>query len=109
MVEYRRGRKIKTLWVLVLLGTAYSRLLYSLGTLTGRHDVDGVMSVLLGLYICSHPAANIVDMLFFSRGARDLLPSRRSLFLWLALNVLVLVVGWIVIFLGTTRFVGRTH
>jgi hypothetical protein len=107
MDQHRRGRKIKTLWVLVLLGAVYSTLLYSRRTLTGRHNLDGILSMLLGLYICSHPAANLVDILFFSRGARGQFSPRRSFFLWLALNMLVFVVGWMVIFLGTTHLVGK--
>jgi hypothetical protein len=107
MDQHRRGRKIKTLWVLVLLGAGYSILLYGRRTLTGRHNVDGILSMLLGLYICSHPAANLVDILFFNRGAPGQFLPRRSLVLWLALNMLVFVVGWMVIFLGTTRLVGK--
>src|SRR4030042_197159 len=102
MDQHRRGRNIKTLWALVLLGIAYSSLLYYQRTLTGTNNVDGIIGVLLGLYICSHPAANVVDMLFFGRGVRGQFSSRRSAVLWLALNMLVLLIGWIVIFVGTT-------
>jgi len=97
----------KMLWVLVLLGIAYSSVLYYRGTLTGTNNVDGIIGVLLGLYICSHPAANLVDMLFFRRGARRQFSSRQLTVVWLALNMIVLLIGWIVIFCGTTRFVGR--
>ena len=108
MDQHRRGRNIKTLWLLVLLGIAYSSLFYYQRTLTGANNVDGIIGVLFGLYICSHPAANVVDMLFFGRGARRPFSSRRSAVLWLALNMLVLLIGWIVIFVGTTRFIGKT-
>jgi hypothetical protein len=107
MDQHRRGRNIKTLWALFLLGIVYSSLLYYQRTLTGTNNVDGIIGVLLGLYICSHPAANVVDMLFFGRGARRQFSSRRSAVLWLALNMLVLLIGWIVIFVGTTRLVSR--
>ena len=108
MDQHHRGPNIKTLWALVLLGIAYSSLLYYQRTLTGADNVDGIMGVLLGLYICSHPAANVVDMLFFWRGGRRQFSSRRSAVLWLALNILVLFIGWVVIFAGTTRLIGRT-
>jgi len=108
MDQHRRGHNIKTLWALVLLGIAYSSLLYYQRTLTGTNNVDGIIGVLLGLYICSHPAANVVDMLFFGRGARSQFSSRRSAVLWLALNMLVLLIGWIVIFVGTTRLIDRS-
>jgi hypothetical protein len=107
MDQHRGRRNIKTLWALVLLGIAYSSLLYYQRTLTGTNMVDGIIGALLGLYICSHPAANVVDMLFFGRGARRQFSSRWSAVLWLALNMLVLLIGWIVIFVGTTRFIGR--
>ena len=106
MDQYRRGRNIKTLWAVVLFGITYSSLLYYQGTLTGANNVDGIIGVLFGLYICLHPAANLVDMLFFGRSARRQFPSKRSAVLWLAFNMLVLLIGWIVIFVGTTRFIG---
>ena len=104
MDQYRRGRNIKTLWTMVLLGIAYSSLLYTQRTLTGTDNMDGIIGVLLGLYICSHPAANVVDMLFFRWGQ---FPSKRSIVFWLAINIMVLLIGWIVIFAGTTRLIGR--
>jgi hypothetical protein len=107
MDQHWRGRNIKTLWGIVVIGIAYSSLLYYQHTLTGTDRVDGIIGVVLGLYICSHPAANLVDMLFFRRGARRQFSSGRSTLLWLALNMLVLLIGWTVIFLGTTRLVGK--
>ena len=107
MDQHRRGHNTKMLWALALLGIGYSSLLYYQRTLTDMNNVDGIIGVLLGLYICSHPAANVVDMLFFRRSARGQFSSRQSTILWLALNMLVLLIGWIVIFVGTTRLVGR--
>jgi uncharacterized membrane protein YraQ (UPF0718 family) len=107
MDQHRSGRNIKTLWALILLGTAYSSLLYYRRTLTGAYKVDGFIGVLLGLYICSHPAANALDMFFFGRGARRQFSSGWSAALWLALNMLVLLIGWFVIFVGTIQLVGR--
>jgi hypothetical protein len=99
--------KIIRLWVLAVLGIAYSSLLYTQPTLTGINDLDGIIGVVLGLYICSHPAANLVDMLFYRRSIRYQFLSRRYVILWVGLNVLVLLIGGIVIFIGTTRFIGR--
>ncbi|HBY93969.1 MAG TPA: hypothetical protein DEP84_08400 [Chloroflexi bacterium] len=107
MDQYRRGHNIKMLWASVLLGIAYASLQYSLHRLTGSKSLDGIIGVLLGLYICSHPAANMVDLLFFERGTRRRVSSTRSVIVWLALNILVLLVGWIVITIGATRFAGR--
>ena len=65
--------------------------------------LDGIIGVLLGLYICSKPAANAVDLIFFRRGELRQLTSGWSGLGWLSLNLLVLFVGWVVIFTGTTH------
>jgi len=91
---------------MVLLAIAYTGLLHYLHTLTGIPMLDGSMGVTLGLYICSHPAANAVDMLFFERyNLRQI--TERSGVGWLAMNTLVLLAGWVVIFIGLTRLVER--
>jgi len=107
MDQQRPGRKIFTLSVLAVLGIAYSSLLYSRGTLTGLNHLDGIIGVVLGLYICSHPAANLIDMLFYKRGIRYPFSSTRSVVLWLALNVLVLLISGVAIFVGTTGLIGK--
>jgi hypothetical protein len=108
MDQQRLGRKIVTLSLLIVLGIAYSSFLYFQPTLTGLHLLDGIIGVVLGLYISSHPAANLVDMLFYGRGIRYQFSSRRSFVLWLSLNILVLFISGVVIFVGTTRLIGRT-
>jgi len=100
--------KVIALSVLVIVGIAYCAFLSLQPSLTGRERLDGVVGVVLGLYISSHPAANLVDMLFYRRGIPYPLSSKRSLLLWLFLNVLVLLISGIVIFVGTTRLIGRT-
>jgi len=107
MDPYWRGRDIKTLWALVLTGIAYGGSLYFRHTITGSDLADGIIGVVLGLYICSHPAANLVDMLFFRRSAPRPFSWRRSTTLWLALNILLLLTGWVFLFSGTTRLIGR--
>ena len=106
MNQDQRKHNIKMLWAVVLIGIAYDGLLYFQRTLTGRDNIDGIIGVLLVLYICSHPAANVVDALFFRRGARSQFSSKRSIVFWLVFNVMVLLIGWTVIFVGTTRLIG---
>jgi hypothetical protein len=103
----QRDHNIITLLILVVLGIAYSGLFYSQRTLTGTNHLDGIIGVVFGLYICSHPAANLVDMFFYRRDIRYEFSSKRSVVLWLTLNILVLLIGGIVIFIGTTRFIGK--
>ncbi len=96
------------MWVVALPGIVYSGLIYYHGALTGKNIVDGIIGVVLGLYICSHPAANVVGMLFRGRSGQPQFSSIRSAILWFTGNMLILLTGWITIFFGTTRLIGRT-
>jgi hypothetical protein len=100
-------REIRILCVLSLIGIAYSVLLDFQHTLSGKDTLDGAIGVVFGLYLSSHPAAGLVDLLFFKRAAWNQPSSHRSMCLWLVINVFVLLIGWLVIFVGTTRLIGR--
>ncbi len=91
------------LWSLVLAATAYAFVFHAAPTLTGSIRTDGVIGVLLGLYICSHPAANFLDMILFGGRAAPQFSSGRSVFLWISVNVLVMAAGWFDIFIGATK------
>jgi hypothetical protein len=105
MSQYRRIGSTRVLWGLLLLAIAYGSLGHYLRTLTGSSVLDGALGIILGLYICSHPAANAVDFLFLERGlSRRNSPAWGDL-PWLALNVLVMLIGWLLIVVGATRFV----
>jgi hypothetical protein len=105
--ELSLTRQSGVLWALVGLASAYGVLVHFLRTLTGSPMLDGSIGVALGLYICAHPAANAVDILFFDR---DLLQrfSERSVLGWLVLNLLVLLAGWMVIFTSLRRLLARS-
>jgi hypothetical protein len=98
-----RKRNSRLLWGMILLAILYGGLSQFVPALSGPNRISGIVGVLLGLYICSHPAANAVDILFFERGAIQRIASNWSGIGWLALNVLVFLVGWIIIVMGTTR------
>jgi hypothetical protein len=85
--------------VMILLAIIYSGLLYALHTLTGEKLLDGGIGVILGLYICSHPAANAIDLIFMQR-----IPAEWSSTPWLTLNLLTMFAGWVVIVIGAGRF-----
>ena len=107
MQSHRRGRSFKSLWGLILLALLYGAWLYSRPTLTDAGKLQGAIGVLLGLYICSHPAANAIDLLFFERYALSQMSSDQSGIAWLALNVLTLFAGWLIIVMGAIRLTGR--
>jgi hypothetical protein len=104
---YGEGRNTATLWGLIVLAIVYSGLLRYLPTLTGVSLLDGGIGVALGLYICAHPAANAVNMLFFERDRLYQMASDWPLIRWLALNLTVLLAGWMAIFSGIRELVDR--
>jgi hypothetical protein len=107
MDQSRLQRNVKVLWAMLLLAAIYSSLVHFWFATTGNDRLIGSIGVLLGLYICSQPAANAVDLLFFQRGAVRQLSRDWSGIGWLALNALVLLVGWLVIVIGATRLTGH--
>ena len=104
--DHYRG-KTKLLWALILLAAVYSLWFNRRQTLTGNSMIDGAFSVLLGLFICSRPAGNAIDLLFFERTVIHRIVSEWSSIRWLALNILTLVMGWTVIYLGTAHLTSR--
>lgn len=103
------GYGTRRLWALILVGITYSSFLCFQGRFieADANTVEGIIGVVFGLYICSHPAGHLVDLLFFRRSRQRPFSSNRSAALWVALNALALLIGWAVIFSGTTRLVGR--
>ena len=98
-----RGRNYKTLGVVIGLALLYGDWMVAQRTVTGMPRLDGVIGVLLGLFVCSRPAANMMDLLFSRRGQT----SEWFTLGWLVLNALVLFIGWLVITIGATRLIGR--
>jgi hypothetical protein len=96
------------LWGLILVALIFVLALHSWRTLTGHRGLDSFIGVGLGLYICSKPAATAVDLLFFNRGALYAMTKGVSGLGRLALNLLVFLIGWYVIFVSLTHLVGRT-
>ena len=105
-MEQKRGRNYTTLGVVVVLAMVYGGWMVTQHTITNLPRLDGVIGVLLGLFICSRPAANMLDLLFTRRGQAA--ASEWSAIGWLTLNGLVMFVGWLVITIGATRLIGRT-
>ncbi len=106
MSQQRFMHSSRRLWALAVVALAFIGWIYYWHGLSGFRLIDGSIGVLLGLYICSNPAGNAVDMLFFERGALRRMTTDWEGLGWLVLNLLVLLLGWVVIFIGATRFTG---
>jgi ABC-type transport system involved in multi-copper enzyme maturation permease subunit len=99
----KRNRNYRTLWVLIGAALLFGLLFVMHHPLIVNNKVDGLIAVVFGLYICSHPAANFLDMLLYRRSSLYQPGTTRSELIWLAFNLLVIFIGWFVIFMGTTR------
>jgi hypothetical protein len=92
------------LWSLFVPATAYLFWQYYWPYSSGNSIMDGMVGIVLGLFICSRPAANGIDLLFVERGAFKRIAKQRYGFAWFLLNGLVMVLGWFVISVGAARF-----
>jgi hypothetical protein len=88
---------------LILVAVIYSGIIYTRSAFAPNDWVEGTLGVMLGLFICSRPAANLLDLLYRSHYAGP-----PSLWIWLTLNLLTLLVGLIVVFLGVMQFTRST-
>ena len=99
----RRSFAIVMLLGLILAALIYSGIIYTRSAFAPHDWVEGTLGVILGLFICSRPAANLLDLLYRSHYAG---PPR--LWIWLTLNLLTLLVGVIVVFIGVMQFTRST-
>lgn len=107
MSPRKKGKNFWGLAGLIAVGLLFSALLFWRVPLTGEQQVDGIIGVLLSLYISSIPAANVLDMLFYSRGAQLQGLSRQAYAGWWVLNGLTLLTGWWGIFIALIRFTAK--
>ena len=107
MALYQYRRQTWLLCMLIAVAAAYSFWFHQRQALTDNPTVDGTLSVLLGLYICSRPAGNAIDLVFFERSPFHRMVTEWSSIRWLVLNIVTLLMGWIVIYLGTAHLTSR--
>ncbi len=101
--SYFRGR-IARLGILLAVAVAYIGWILIRHTLIHHARLDGSIGVLGGLYICSHPAAHFVDLLFFGHHVENRLHGWEW-FVWISLNLVVFLLGCLMIIVGVTHFV----
>ncbi len=104
MKWHRRSRNRAILWGLVILAIIFYALFYIRLISTGSSELDGLIGVCLGLFISAQPAANLLDMLLFGQEIQRWRELNRAEITWLVMNLSVLLVGLIVIILGTKLF-----
>ena len=106
---YRKKHAPNTpmLIIALALGALYIAAVAWEHTITGSLRLDGIIGIVAGLFMCSHPAANLLNLLLFHQGAAYLGFSRRAYAFFWALNTLVLLTGWWVIFSGSLHFLTR--
>ena len=92
---------------MIMLAILYISLINSIYTWSRSDRLVGSLGIMIGLYICSQPAANAVDLLFYKRDVLQELSRVWSGIGWLALNLFGLAIGWVVIVIGATRLTGR--
>lgn len=100
---YFRGRLAK-LWVLAAVAVVYIFWMILLHNLTLNTRLDGVLGVLGGLFVCSQPSANFVDILFFGRFTAVRSLRTGGWIAWVGVNLLVFVLGILMITVGTVQF-----
>lgn len=104
MTPQKRKRNSKILWGLILLAAAFCAVLYFHPSLTGIYNLNGLLGVWLGLFISAWPAANFLNMILYEEALQKWRTVMRSDGYWIALNLIVMLVGLIVIIIGTKLF-----
>ena len=106
------ARILRNSWILgglLIPGVFYVGWISWFEVLTSSARLDGTLGILLGLYISSHPAENMLDiLLFMPADVRENLVSSNAGRIWLFLNLLVFLAAWTVIFTAVLRFVGQS-
>ena len=103
----KNRRAVAWLGLMAMLGAAWVIVSILLGTITGRFQADGIIGVMLGLYVSSFPARHFVDLLIYWKTEGDRFATRRALGWWMVLNGTVLLAGWLVIVFAAARFTAK--
>jgi len=99
--DYRHN--VGVLALLPVVAAAYCLVLFEGWSPTGRHLLDGIIAMALGLYICSFPAANMIDILFYRHASTTRRVSGWSGAGWVSLNLVALAAAWLLITTGVWR------
>lgn len=107
MSQPRNERNSKILWGLIAVAIVVRIVFYIWPRITGNPEVDGLLAVSLGFYICSRAAANFLTVILYELGSRHWASLTRADKAWLGLNTLVLLSGLMLVITGVYRFFSR--
>jgi hypothetical protein len=107
MPQPRNERNSKILWGLIFVAIAVRLIFYIWPRITGSPEVDGLLTVSLGFYICSRAAANFLTVILYELGAHRWASLTRPDITWLGLNALVMLSGLMLVIVGIYRFFSR--
>jgi hypothetical protein len=104
MKPHQHNRNI--LWLLgaVFLAVVFFGILSYYPAFTGNDELNGLCGVCLGLFISSLPTANFLDMLLFKHAVHHWRSLKLPDIIWVILNASVLLIGTIVVMIGTKLF-----
>ena len=88
-----KERNTKALWGLILVAIAIGIIYRIWPLLTGNPELDGLLAIALGFYVCSRAAANFLNLLLYELHVRRWSSLTRSDISWLGLNALVMLSG----------------
>jgi hypothetical protein len=99
--DYRENAGVLAAWTIA--AGAYCIVLYGKHSLTGHPLIDGLIGMVLGLYICSYPAGNMIDIIFYRQNLSRARSSGWIGVAWVSLNVVALGVAWMMVTIGVLR------
>ena len=93
------------LLLLILIAAGYSGFEFYRRGAGNLSQWDGVLGVILGLFVCAQPAANFLDLLY--RSSREPAPNTAQ-WVGVMLNLLAMLAGISAIIIGTTQLTRAT-
>jgi hypothetical protein len=107
MHQPRKVRNKRVLWGLIFVAIAVRIIFYLWPLITGNPEVDGLLALFLGFYICSRAAANFLTVILYELGDLRWASLTRLDAAWLGLNALVMLSGLMLVIMGIYRFFSR--
>ena len=104
MSKPQKVRNAKILWGLIFAAIIVGIIFHFKPLITGIPEVDGMLAISLGFYICSRASANFLNAILFELDIRQWQSLAQTDLLWLGLNALVMLSGLSLVIIGVYRF-----